>query len=135
MAAIEILNSVCANILIGTERLQPVVGAVAVSELPAWVVALASCVAFSAGFGVGEVLECFLACVPGVGRLGGEGVFEFRQNSEPAGSPNAGQLMQQAVAFSQAMAARGILITPAQVLPLIIRHQLMMNAARRGGGV
>ncbi|HYF78508.1 MAG TPA: hypothetical protein VD973_15325, partial [Symbiobacteriaceae bacterium] len=133
-AAVEILNSVCANTLLAAGQLQPVVGAVAVADLPAWVIALASCVAFSAGFGVGEVLECFLACAPG-GRLSSEEIFESRQENSPAWGANhrrQGELMQRAIAFSQAWAARGVQISPALVLQLMMRHQLIQNAARYG---
>jgi len=65
----------------------------------------------------------------------GEMLFEVRQNGGPSGNPNGGPqraLMQQAIAFSQAMAARGVQISPAQVLQLMLRHQLS-NVAQRGG--
>lgn len=134
-AAAEIINSVCANTLLAAGQLQPVVGAMAVADLPGWVIALAGCVAFAGGFGLGEVLECFLACAPG-GRLNrGEEVFEIRQNGGAGSSIPAqtSDLQQRAIAFSQAMAARGVQISPAQVLQLMIRHQLSQNAAQRGG--
>ncbi|HYF78182.1 MAG TPA: hypothetical protein VD973_13660 [Symbiobacteriaceae bacterium] len=129
----EIINSVCANTLLAAGQLQPVVGAVAVADLPAWVIALAGCVAFSAGFGIGEVLECFLACAPG-GRLSDIEIFESRQNGGSGGwSPaEPGDLHRRAIAFSQAMAARGVRISPAQVLQLMMRHQLSQIAARTG---
>ena len=132
-AAVEIINSVRANTLLAAGQLQPVVGAVAVADLPGWVIALAGCVAFSAGFGIGEVLECFLACAPG-GRLSDIEIFESRQNGGSGGwSPvQPGDLQRRAIAFSQAMAARGVQISPAQVLQLMMRHQLSQIAARTG---
>jgi hypothetical protein len=156
--AVEILNSVCANTLLAAGQLQPVVGAKAVADLPGWVIALASCVAFTAGFGIGEVLECFLACAPG-GRLSSVEIFESRQDTAPAQGGKDGQqgrlvqqalalskamatrgvqispaqvlLLQQAVAVSQAMAARGVQISPAQVLLLMARHQLPQSGSER----
>lgn len=137
LAGEEVLNSICGNILLALG----INTAEAIAAAGPAITVVAACAALTFGLSIGAVIECFTACAPGIGRLaavppeGGTGE-EFAIRA--AGAPAAGltqdqltRLLQLASAISQAAAARGIQVTPVQVIQLLIQRQRAMAAGQR----
>jgi|GEM_PF-2477804 len=110
--------------------------------------ALAVCVAGATGLTVGSVLECFIACAPGMRLRPGPielddddddddddngNEREFRSNGwgeSSASKEEMARLTQLAAAVFRAAAARGVRLSPAQVAQILMQHQRDINAAR-----
>ncbi|HWI64038.1 MAG TPA: hypothetical protein VNT75_19550 [Symbiobacteriaceae bacterium] len=124
LAAEEVINNTCAGTLLAMGFTQAGAGALIVGsvELPAAVVALAVCVAATAGLSVGAVLECFIACWPGGRLMQGPIIMDEGGGSggRPAQMPVTLQ-MQLGIAIARDFAARGVHMTPVQALQLLQR--------------